>query len=56
MLANDNYLDGHQDIEFNGTIIIFIKEFKEDTKEQLNDIKQKEFTDNKRVSAVPKKT
>lgn len=41
MIANENYLNEPQDTEFKRTIASFIKEFKEfreDTKKQLNEI------------------
>jgi hypothetical protein len=44
MIANENYLNEPQDTEFKRTIASFIKEFKEfreDTKKQLNEIKTK---------------
>lgn len=50
VFANGNYLDKAQCTRFKGTIINFIeefKEFKEDTKKQLNKIKEEKLNENK---------
>lgn len=46
MSANENYLDEPQETEFKRTVkfIKEFKEFKEDTKKHLSEIKEKEFT------------
>lgn len=52
MFANNNYLDELQDTEFKGTIINFIKYFKEFTEytnKQFNEIKKKELLENKHL-------
>ena len=57
MFANDNYLEEPQDTEFKGTIISFIREFKdlrEDTKKQVNEIKEKAFTENPLPEQCPR--
>lgn len=59
MFANDNYLDKPQNTELKRIIINFIKEFKEfieDTKNQLNEIKKKEFKESKCLSDAQENT
>ena len=49
MFVNGNYLDESYGTEFKRTIINFkeFKEFKENIKKQLDEIKEKEFEGNK---------
>lgn len=59
MFASENELDGPQDPKIERTIINFIKEFKEvkeDTKIQLNGMKEKELQENNRLSADQENT
>lgn len=59
MFANNNYLDRHQNIEFQRIIVKFIKDFKEfteDTKKQLNEIKEKEFKESKHLNDAQENT
>lgn len=52
MLANGNYLDEFQDIEYKRIIILIkeFKEFKENRKQQLSGIKEEELNENNSLS------
>lgn len=59
MFANENYLDGSQHAEFKRAIINFTKEFdefKQDSKNQLNGIKEKVLEENKHLSGAQENT
>lgn len=59
MFTNENNPHECQDTEFKRTIIIFIKEckeFKEDPKKQLSEIKGKQFRENKPLCDAPENT
>lgn len=58
MFASENDLDEPQDKEFKSTItnsIRGVKEFDEDTKKQLKEIKKKELVENS-AQVAPRKT
>lgn len=58
MFASENDLDEPQDKEFKSTItnsIRGVKEFDEDTKKQLKEIKEKELMENS-AQVAPRKT
>lgn len=46
MLANVNYLDKTPGSEFRGTMINFIKEFKEDTTKHLDELREDKHLSN----------
>jgi hypothetical protein len=52
VLANGNYLDEFQDIEYKRIIILIkeFKEFKENRKQQLSGIKEEELNENNSLS------